>query len=228
MVTQRERRERRERIEIRLLGKLARRRPYHLVPRQPITLVWGRERDCKYLRGVFTEVWSTIPDVDKVKILSRDNIRGITIFVTDDIPWRLAGQSDSGGEIKLNRAVVDFHPRAEVVRVVSHELAHKVDDAEHFDFHTITQDNVKELGMDAQRVTQLGFRIVPRRNVERRVATILRRWGYPAKPDLTRTEADKERRREVQTEVYKYLARARAIREAPAILPPAEAGVKCQ
>ena len=153
-------------------------RRYQLVADCPITLRNGaEERDREFLAGIFTEVWATIPDEDKAAIRAQAYGRpdGITIDVMPaDHMEGFDGLSKPGGDIWLSRNPVDYFPRASVLRIAAHELAHKVDDAA----HAVTIARLSEA----------------RRNAERRVATILNRWGYPTKVQPGEpTQADNER-----------------------------------
>jgi len=153
----------------------------------PITLRSGEERDRDFLAGIFTDVWAAIPEEDKTAILSRGFGQGITVDVWGpDTMQGFDGLSDKGGDIWLNRTAVDFHSRASLIRLAAHELAHKVDDAAQF-------AKVDLLEQPAKAEAFIARMSEPRRNTERRVATILKRWGYPAKAKSKPTQADKDR-----------------------------------
>jgi hypothetical protein len=168
-------------------------KPFPLVRGQPIHLRSAIERDCKYLASVFAEVWGTIPKADQTMILSRGFGQGIAVDVQELGGFH--GQSDKGGDITLARRLIDYFPRARLVQVVAHELAHKLDDANRkakgYDITPLTPQTAKLLGPEAVKL--VGKPIAPARNVERRMKTILRRWGYPDKPNLEHTKADDKR-----------------------------------
>ena len=83
------------------------------------------------------------------------------------------GPSDQGGEIRLKRSVVDTYPRKALVNLVARELAYKVDNME-----------------NPHLVARLKK---PRQNAQRRVASILERWGFPPHEKMVYTPADEER-----------------------------------
>ena len=141
-----------------------------LVPDSPITLRYGEERDRDYLAGIFSEVWKVIPAHDQAAILKR----GYGHVVVDVLSKRdYNGLTNTGGDFRLKRTVVDSYPRRSLVYLVAQRLAVKVDDC----FHpnpTVRQNE-------------------PRGLAKRRIATILERWGYPLKPRMQYTRADDER-----------------------------------
>jgi hypothetical protein len=141
-----------------------------LVPGFPLTLRYGEERDRDYLATVFTEVWSEISDNDRTAILSR-GYGDIVVDVLDKKGFE--GLSNTGGDFRLKRTVVDTYPRNALLYLVAHRLAQKVVD---FSFpNRISRQNE------------------PRGTTKRRLATILERWGYPAKPKMEYTQADEDR-----------------------------------
>ncbi len=141
-----------------------------LVSGFPLTLRQGDERDREYVSAVFAEVWAEIPESDRVAILSR----GYGSLAIDILGSReFDGPSDQGGEIRLKRSVVDTYPRKALVNLVARELAYKVDNME-----------------NPHLVARLKK---PRQNAQRRVASILERWGFPPHEKMVYTPADEER-----------------------------------
>jgi len=141
---------------------------HQLVPGFPITLRYAEERDRDFLAEIFTEVWARIPETDRTAVLAR-GYGQITVDVVE-VAGNLHPIMEMGGGIALIRAAVDTYPRNLLVHLAARELAFKVDDYIHP--KTLTR------------------RKNPRHNIRQRVATILERWGYPAKaePELTRAD----------------------------------------
>ena len=75
-----------------------------LVSGFPLTLRYGEERDRDYLADIFAEVWAEIPENDRSAILSR----GYGRIVVDVLGRQdLAGVSNTGGDFRLKRRIVD-------------------------------------------------------------------------------------------------------------------------
>ena len=141
-----------------------------LVAGFPITLRSGEERDREFLASVFLEVWVGIPETDRSAILSRGYGQiAVDIVTRED----LIGLSEAGEGIRLKRWKVDTYPRTALLHLVAREMALKVDDVEFPNF--------------------VVRRTEPHRNMERRIITILGRWGYPAKAKMEITPADEVR-----------------------------------
>ena len=139
----------------------------------PITLRYAEERDRDFLTAIFAEVWTEIPQKDRTAILAR----GYGRIDVDVIDFRnFSGPAELGGEIRLNRHNIDTNPRSAIVYRVAQEFARKVDDFTHPDIVA----RIKEQRGDAAR----------------RIAAILKRWGYPAKATTEFTPADDDRLRE--------------------------------
>ncbi len=142
-----------------------------LVPGYPITLRYGEERDRDYLGTIFAEVWAEVPENDRTAILSR----GYGHIVVDVLGRQdIVGVSNTGSDFRLKRRVVDTYPRQALLHLVAQRLAEKVDDFVH--------------------PNMVARKNEPRGIARRRIATILQRWGYPAKADKTEfTPADEAR-----------------------------------
>jgi hypothetical protein len=145
-----------------------------LVPGFPFTLRYGEERDREYLAAIFTEVWAEIPDGDRSAILSR-GYGDIVVDVLDRQGFE--GLSNTGGDFRLKRNVVDTYPRRALLYLVAQKLAQKVVD---FSYPNLVARQNE-----------------PRGTAKRRLATILERWGYPAKPRIEYTRADEDRIRAI-------------------------------
>jgi hypothetical protein len=141
-----------------------------LVPGFPLTLREGEERDRDYLAGVFSEVWTIIPENEQTAILSR-GYGQITVDVLD-IP-ATGSPSGRGAEIRLPRAAIDTFARKDLVYFLAHEFALRLDDYDHPDL-----------------VVQLKRR---RRKIERRAGVILQRWGFLTGAKAEYTAEDKQR-----------------------------------
>jgi hypothetical protein len=146
-----------------------------LVSGFPLTLRYGEERDRDYLADIFAEVWAEIPENDRSAILSR----GYGRIVVDVLGRQdLAGVSNTGGDFRLKRRIVDTYPRQALLHLVAHRLAEKLDDFLH-------------PNMVARQNEPHGI-------ARRRIATILQRWGYTSKADKTDyTPADEARIRAI-------------------------------
>jgi hypothetical protein len=141
-----------------------------LVPDSPITLRYGEERDGNFLAKIFTEVWEEIPQLDRSAILAR-GYGDIQVDVSESRTSHPAAASRK--DIRLPRAAIDTYPRNVIAHLVAHELARKVDDYVHANPAALQRES--------------------RRNVSRRVETILERWGYPLKATPEFTPADNVR-----------------------------------
>ena len=136
---------------------------HQLVPGCPITLRYGEERDRDFLAGIFTEVWATIPDEDKAAILSRALDRGIAVDVLPPQAMRgFDGLSDMGGDIRRKSPLCGLL----LARLSGSHRSPRT-------------------GAQAGRCIPphhycATSRAPPKRRC--RVATILKRWGYPALP----------------------------------------------
>jgi hypothetical protein len=143
-----------------------------LVPGFALTLRYGEERDREYLATIFAEIWAEIPDNERAAILSR-GYGDIVVDVLDKQGFE--GLSNTGGDFRLKRSVVDLYPRSALVYLVAHRLAEKVVDF--FYPNLVARQNE------------------PRGIARRRLASILERWGYPAKPKMEYSPADEIRLR---------------------------------
>ena len=133
---------------------------------------YGEERDREYLATIFAEIWAEIPDNERAAILSR-GYGDIVVDVLDKQGFE--GLSNTGGDFRLKRSVVDLYPRSALVYLVAHRLAEKVVDF--FYPNLVARQNE------------------PRGIARRRLASILERWGYPAKPKMEYSPADEIRLR---------------------------------
>ena len=79
-----------------------------LVPGFALTLRYGEERDREYLATIFAEIWAEIPDNERAAILSR-GYGDIVVDVLDKQGFE--GLSNTGGDFRLKRSVVDLYPR---------------------------------------------------------------------------------------------------------------------
>jgi hypothetical protein len=151
--------------------------PQTIAPDYPIVL--GQDRDRDYVGGILAEVWARIPQKDRAAIMSRGGKYGVKIEVLEihEMP-PVAGQSQCiGGQISLNRFYVDRAPRDVVAYILAHELAHKADDASRLPYDMLRLPD---------HPPAIRARLMePKRNAERRVETIIRRWGLRKKPIRT-------------------------------------------
>ena len=141
-----------------------------LVPGFALTLRYGEERDREYLSTVFSEIWAEIRNNERAAILSR-GYGNIVVDVLDKEGFE--GLSNTGGDFRLKRSVVDLYPRKALLYLVAYRLAQRVVD--------FFYPNVATRQNETRGITR------------RRLASVLERWGYAAKPKMEYTPADEIR-----------------------------------